>query len=82
MHLFGTLGTFTFLVGFVIVFWLLAERIREGAGFGLTHKIGFFLAPPIMIMGTLFFLTGFVSELVVRNAADRNAYLTEEKIGL
>ena len=82
MHLFGTLGTFTFLVGFVIVFWLLVERIREGAGFGLTHKIGFFLAPPIMIMGTLFFLTGFVSELVVRNAGDRNAYLTEEKIRL
>ncbi len=82
MHLFGLLGTLTFLLGFVIVFWLLVERIREGASFGLTHKIGFFLAPPIMIMGTLFFLTGFISELVVRNAADRNAYLTEEKIRL
>ena len=82
MHLFGLLGTLTFLLGFVIVFWLLVERIREGASFGLTHKVGFFLAPPIMIMGTLFFLTGFISELVVRNAADRNAYLTEEKIRL
>ena len=82
MHLFGLLGTLTFLLGFVIVFWLLVERIREGASFGLTHKVGFFLAPPIMIMGTLFFLTGFISELVVRNAADRNSYLTEEKIRL
>ena len=82
MHLFGALGAFTFLVGFVVVFWLIIERWNEGASFGLTHKVGFYLAPPIMIIGTLFFLTGFIGELVVRNAADRNMYLTEEKIGL
>ena len=82
MHLFGSLGAFTFLVGFVIVFWLIIERWTEGASFGLTHKVGFYLAPPIMVIGTLFFLTGFIAELVVRNAADRNLYLTEEQIGL
>ena len=82
MHLFGTLGSFTFLIGFVLVFWLIIERIREGASFGLTHKVGFYLAPPIMVIGTLFFLTGFIAELIVRNASDRNVYLTEEKIGL
>ena len=82
MHLFGTLGSFTFLIGFVLVFSLLVQRIREGASFGLTHKVGFYLAPPIMVIGTLFFLTGFIAELVVRNASDRNVYLTEEKIGL
>jgi glycosyltransferase involved in cell wall biosynthesis len=81
MHLFGSLGFFTFLAGFIIVFWLIVERLKEGASFGLTHKVGFYLAPPVMIIGTLFFLTGFVAELVVRNAADRNVYLTEEKIG-
>ncbi len=82
MHLFGFLGSLTFLVGFVIVFWLIIQRLSEGASFGLTHKVGFYLAPPIMVIGTLFFLTGFIAELVVRNAADRNVYLTEEKIGL
>ncbi len=82
MHLFGALGSFTFLVGFLLIFWLIIQRITEGSGFGLTHKVGFYLAPPVMIMGTLFFLTGFIAELVVRNAADRNVYLTEEKIGL
>ena len=82
MHLFGFLGSITFLVGFVMVFWLIVERIMEGASFGLTHKVGFYLAPPVMVIGTLFFLTGFIGELIVRNAADRNVYLTEEKIGL
>ncbi len=82
MHLFGALGSFTFLAGFFVVFWLIIERLKEGAEFGLTRKVGFYLAPPIMIIGTLFFLTGFVAELVVRNAADRNVYLMEENIGL
>ena len=35
-----------------------------------------------MVIGTLFFLTGFIAELVVRNAADRNVYLTEETLGI
>jgi hypothetical protein len=82
MHFFGLLGTLTFLLGFGVILTLVIARIREGASFGLTHKVGFYLAPPIMVVGTLFFLTGFVAELVVRNASDRNLYLTEEKIGL
>jgi hypothetical protein len=35
-----------------------------------------------MIIGTQFFLTGFVAELVSRSAADRNSYLIEERLGL
>ncbi len=82
MHLFGFLGSITFLTGFIITIWLIIERFREGSGFGLTNKVGFYMALTTMVMGTLFFLTGFIAELVVRNAADRNHYLTEEKIGL
>jgi glycosyltransferase involved in cell wall biosynthesis len=82
MHFFGSMGMFTFLVGFIIIMCLVVQRIIEGPSFGLTRKIGFYLAPPIMVIGTLFFVTGFLAELIVRNAADRNHYLTEEKIKL
>ena len=81
MHLFGVLGTGTFLAGFVCVLWLIIDKIRTSNVF-LTNKPAFYLALTAMIMGTFFFLTGFVAELVVRNAADRNVYLLEEKIGL
>ncbi|MBS1688446.1 MAG: glycosyltransferase family 2 protein [Bacteroidetes bacterium] len=81
MHFFGSLGTLTFLAGFVIVIWLIIERLTEGAGFGLTNKVGFYLALTSMIIGTLFFLTGFIAELISRSAADRNTYLIEERLG-
>ncbi|MGN6566379.1 MAG: glycosyltransferase family 2 protein [Flavipsychrobacter sp.] len=81
MHFFGSLGTLTFLAGFVIVISLIVERLTEGAGFGLTNKVGFYLALTSMIIGTLFFLTGFIAELISRSAADRNTYLIEERLG-
>ena len=81
MHLFGVWGTFTFLAGFVCVIWLIIDKIRLGSDYGLTNKPAFYLAMTTMLMGTLFFLTGFVAELVVRNAPDRNSYLTEQKVG-
>jgi glycosyltransferase involved in cell wall biosynthesis len=80
MHLFGALGAFTFLTGFIFIVWLVIDKLSSSAP--LTNKPAFYIALTTMIMGTLFFLTGFVAELVVRNAGDRNLYLTEEKIGL
>jgi len=82
MHLFGTLGSFTFLTGFLFTLWLIIDKIRFGDSVGITNKPAFYIALTTMVMGTLFFLTGFIAELIVRNAGDRNLYLTEEKIGL
>lgn len=80
MHFFGTLGTLTFLLGFAIVIWLIIERISAGADYGLTNKIGFYVALTAMVIGTQFFLAGFLGELVSRSAADRNVYLIEKKV--
>lgn len=81
MHLFGTLGTLTFLVGFVITIYLIISRFVYDDVF-LTNRPPFYIALVAMIIGTQFFLTGFVAELVSRNASDRNHYLIDEKIGL
>ncbi|MBS1777491.1 MAG: glycosyltransferase family 2 protein [Bacteroidetes bacterium] len=81
MHFFGSLGTITFLVGFLMTIYLIVSRFIFEDVF-LTNRPPFFIALVAMIIGTQFFLTGFVAELVSRNAADRNNYLIEEKIGL
>ncbi len=80
MHLFGALGAFTFLAGLICTVWLVTDKIWLSNA-SLTNKPAFYMALTAMVMGTLFFLTGFVAELVVRNAGDRNLYLTEERIG-
>lgn len=82
MHLFGALGALTFLTGFILSTYLIIDKLIHGDTVGLTNKPAFYIALTTMIMGTLFFLTGFIAELVVRNAGDRNDYLTEEKINL
>lgn len=80
MHFFGTLGTLMFLLGFGITIFLVFDKFFSNAA--LTNKPGFFIALTAMILGTLFFLTGFLAELISRNAADRNNYLIEKKLGL
>jgi hypothetical protein len=41
----------------------------------------FFFAVLAMIIGTQLVLTGFIAELITRNAPGRNFYLIEKKIG-
>ncbi len=81
MHFFGVLGALTFLTGFGFITELIIDKLRFGANVGLTNKPAFYIALTSMIMGTLFFLSGFIAELVVRNASDRNLYITEEEVG-
>jgi len=81
MHLFGTLGTVMFMLGFIMVCYLVIQRLTGGAEYGLTNKVTFYLSLVTMILGTQFFLAGFLAELVSRSAADRNHYLVENKVG-
>lgn len=82
MHFFGTLGTITFLIGFFITVYLIISKLVDPLNFALTNNPTFYIALATMIIGTQFFLTGFVAELVSRSAADRNVYLVEERLGL
>ncbi|MBL7711079.1 MAG: glycosyltransferase, partial [Chitinophagaceae bacterium] len=80
MHFFGFWGTIMFMIGFFITLYLIGSKLFfEGS---LINKPAFYIALTTMILGTQFFLTGFVGELVSRSAADRNQYLVEEYLGL
>ncbi len=81
MHFFGTLGTITFLIGFCIIAGLVIGKLTDPINFALTNKPAFYMALTTMVIGTLFFVTGFIAELVSRSAADRNHYLVEEMLG-
>ncbi|HVY75968.1 MAG TPA: glycosyltransferase family 2 protein [Puia sp.] len=81
MHLFGAWGLVFFLAGFGIFFYLTISKFFFDKT-GLTQRPIFFVALVAMIIGTQLFVTGFVSELIARNAPNRNAYLVEKRTGL
>ncbi len=80
MHFFGLWGTISFLFG-LGVFVYLAITKYFFYKVGLTQRPLFFFAILAMIIGTQLFLAGFLGELISRNAADRNIYLIEERLG-
>jgi glycosyltransferase involved in cell wall biosynthesis len=80
MHFFGTIGILFFLAGFVILLYLsLAKLIYEA--YGIADRPLFFFGILTIIIGTQLFVTGFLAELVARNAPNRNQYVVEEEIG-
>lgn len=81
MHFFGLWGTVLFVIGFVEIAWLIIQKFWGNLDAGLVNKPGFFISMTAMILGSQFFLAGFVAELVSRSAADRNHYLVDEIIG-
>jgi glycosyltransferase involved in cell wall biosynthesis len=81
MQFFGFWGTLLWLVGFIIFSYLTISKFFFDVT-GLTQRPLFFVALVIMILGSQMFLTGFISELVARNAPGRNHYLIEKKLGL
>jgi glycosyltransferase involved in cell wall biosynthesis len=79
MHLFGALGTLSFLLGFGIAFYLAFQKILY-AQYNMTERPIFYMALLAMIIGSQLFLAGFIGELVTRNAPERNEYLVETTI--
>ena len=78
MHVFGFIGTIMFLIGFLSTFILAVGKI-----FGLlwiTDSAFFYIALTMMMMGTQFFLAGFLGDLISRSSANRNDYQVEEMI--
>jgi len=80
MHFFGLLGTLSMFAGFIILLYLSYAKIVYKE-YGITDRPLFYLGIVTLIVGIQLFLTGFMAELVSRNAHDRNHYLVEKQIG-
>ena len=84
MHIFGFLGTIMFMLGLISaivvgVIKLVALYSHEPARL-VTDTPYFYIALTMMILGSQFFLTGFVGELIARNSSERNKYQIRETI--
>lgn len=86
MHVFGFLGSMTFLIGFVALCWFIVEKIinlhNNIYGDLLSNHASFFIALTAMVMGTMLFLAGFIGDLISRTSPRRNEYQIEKTIGI
>ncbi|MBO4469237.1 MAG: glycosyltransferase [Bacteroidales bacterium] len=84
MHFFGYSGIFMFLVGFVMTIWIIVEKlVAQGRGEAfrpVTEQPLFFLALLAIVIGVLFFLAGFLGEMISRSSTERNKYNIKSEI--
>jgi glycosyltransferase involved in cell wall biosynthesis len=84
MHFFGTLGTLSFLSGFLITCWLIFQKV-----YGLSQGLKvreivdqplFFLALVAIIIGVQLFVTGFIAELMTSTQSKEAEYKIDEEV--
>ncbi len=84
MHLFGTLGSLMFLLGFLSAVWLGGHKLYNMYHGVLVERVVqspyFYFALTLMILGTQLFLAGFLGELISRSSAERNFYLIDKRV--
>jgi len=81
MHLFGALGVLMFFIGFCFAFYLGIDKLFINPYNRLiTNRPEFFIALSTMIIGTQFFLTGFLAELILRSRDPEPRYHIKESI--
>lgn len=79
MHFFGVMGFFSLLGGFVSLLYLSVAKLFFST-YGITDRPLFYFGILTLIVGMQLFLTGFLAELVLKNAPERNNYLIEKNL--
>lgn len=84
MHVFGFLGSIMFLIGFLSALgigidklWALAHGMQQRL---VTDSPYFYISLTVMMIGTQFFLAGFLGDLISRSSQNRNDYQIEDEI--
>jgi glycosyltransferase involved in cell wall biosynthesis len=84
MHLFGSLGSLMFLIGFGMAGFLGIRKLlfiyHHMRAPLVTDSPFFFIALTVMIIGSFLFLTGFLGEMINRNSSERNSYLIKNRV--
>lgn len=81
MHLFGTLGVIFFVIGFALLAHLSYLKVIKDL-VRISERPSFYFGILTLIIGSQLFLTGFLAELISRNAPHRNKYKIAETIGV
>jgi len=83
MHLFGALGFLMFAIGFGFALYLGLDKLfLNPEGRLITERPQFYISLVTMIIGTQFFVAGFLGEIILRTKEGKKRYLVKEEINL
>ncbi|MEN2993606.1 MAG: glycosyltransferase family 2 protein [Bacteroidia bacterium] len=85
MHFFGGMGVLAFVVGLIIVVWLIADKLYQLRVYGAVRREVvqqplFYLGLVAVVVGVQLFLAGFLGELLLRQSPQRHNYLILEEL--
>ena len=81
MHLFGALGVIMFIIGFGFAFYLGIDKLfLNPQGRLITDRPQFFISLATMIIGVMFFIAGFLGELILRTKRQQQRYNIDEEL--
>ncbi|MFZ4784254.1 MAG: glycosyltransferase family 2 protein [Flavobacteriales bacterium] len=84
MHFFGSLGLLMFMIGFMAFAYIGGSKLwalwNNDYQKNIADQSIFYIALTTMIIGSQFFLTGFLGELIGRNSSHRNDYKVAERV--
>ncbi|MEN8799265.1 MAG: glycosyltransferase family 2 protein [Flavobacteriaceae bacterium] len=81
MHLFGALGVLMFLIGFGFALYLGIDKLFiNPTGRLLSDRPQFYVSLAAMIIGTQFFLAGFLGEIILRAKKEKPSYNIYKKL--
>lgn len=81
MHLFGALGVIMFGIGFSFAFYLGIDKLLlNPTGRLITDRPQFYIALTTMILGSQFFVAGFLGEIILRTKRDSSRYLIKQEL--
>lgn len=83
MHFFGALGVLMFFIGFIFSAYLGIDKLFINPHNRLiASRPEFYIALTTMVIGTQFFIAGFLGEIILRTKNKEERYKISEKIGI
>ncbi len=81
MHLFGALGVIMFAIGLAFTLYLGIDKLfLNPFGRLITQRPQFYIALATMIIGTQFFIAGFLGEIILRTKENKQRYLIKDVV--
>jgi glycosyltransferase involved in cell wall biosynthesis len=79
MHFFGLLGVIMFMIGLGFASYLGIDKLfLNPSGRLIANRPEFFIALTTMVIGTQFFVAGFLGEIVLQSRQNKERYLVSE----